>query len=140
MTKDVVHGQHTQQITPPEQAGGKFTSTDADRRIKYLLDTGLPMWLFVAEEDKWHAELYSEYFFSKAAELLEPAGGVVETLEDKPGQKVAKQIKEQGSTRTKYTKYYKEMGYGHASWGPAYQEPELASFLLSSKTSGEGRK
>ena len=134
-TKHIVHDNCTHEVTPPEEAGGRYICMDANWRAHALARAGIPSWLFVAEEDKWHAELYSEYFFDQYAASR---GGSVDLLQDTPEQKIVREIKkDDGSTELRYTKYYKQMGFGHASWKGAYSDPDLAEWLLAKRNKAQ---
>ncbi|CAD7946694.1 unnamed protein product [Amoebophrya sp. A25] len=159
---------HTNGVAVPKSAGGKYTSDDATRRIQFLLRLRIPVWVFVAEGDKWHAEVYADHFFDTCtAALVEKKldSAAVEvskatkeqmhdnipvdyqylrvTTEDFSGRADAKRVQEirlasTGETRVRYTRYYKECNYGHASWLGAYQDRGIRDWFTSSARLGTG--
>ncbi|CAD7946696.1 unnamed protein product [Amoebophrya sp. A25] len=157
LTAHIVHDDHTNDVLVPESAGGKYVSDDATRRIQGLLRLQIPIWIFVAEEDKWHAEVYADHFFEtcKAAlvdkkvdpsvDAFKPSTAADDilsqkyfcaTIADFSGKPGAKRVQDiclasTGETRVRYTKYYKECEYGHASWVAAYQDPHFCKWFTA---------
>ncbi|CAD7928636.1 unnamed protein product [Amoebophrya sp. A120] len=140
ISKHIIHDDRTHRLTPPPEAGGEYVSEDAERRVRALLQLDIPLWFFVAEEDKWHAELYSDFNFDLCRKVIvEEQGGRLEVRREEPEKvRVVELYDESGRFRVRYTRYYKQMNYGHASWRGAYADEQFRDWFLGSQDNRPG--